>query len=158
MSRIHYPMTYTNYPFNAIWATVKLSRPSSRTFPASLTQKHQLEISLVSKHCVDTGRSRAFQFRTGHVKIGVVYPECSWQGVRARACVAVAGDRLLALNGRSAEGRSSHRLTPSELTKITNCDCPLIKRGNFTLQRHTCSFDTRRAGAAGALDTRSSGI
>lgn len=95
MSRIHYPMTYTNYPFNAIWAIVKLSRPSSRTFPATLTQKHQLEKSLVSKHCVDTGRSFAFVFRTGHVKIGVVSRE--WSGkVWARACVAVAGDRLLA--------------------------------------------------------------
>lgn len=81
-------MTYTNYPFNAIWAIVKLSRPSSRTFPASLTQKHQLEKSLVSKHYVDTGRSRAFVFRTGHVKIVVVsrvrVARC--EGARVRRC------------------------------------------------------------------------
>lgn len=45
MNRIHYPMTYSNYPFNAIRAIVKLSSATSRTFPATLTQKHQLKES-----------------------------------------------------------------------------------------------------------------
>lgn len=142
-------MTYTNYPFNAIWAIVKLSRLSSRTFPATLTQKHQFtsELTPCGHRSIVRGRvwNRSCQNWSSIQRV-------EWQGVRARASLWPATD-YSQLNGRSAEGRSSHRLTPSELTKITNCDCPLIKRGNFTLQRHTCSFDTRRAGAAGALDT-----
>lgn len=59
---------------------------------------------------MDTGRSRVFEFRTGHVKIGVVYPEFEWQGVRARACVAVAGDRLLAAEWAHGGGA---KLAPS---------------------------------------------
>lgn len=87
---------------------------------------HQLEKSLVSKHSRSTGCTRAFVFQTGHFKIVVVYPEFSESGCEgARASLRPARD-YSRLNGRPAEGRSSLRLTPRELTKITNCNCLLI--------------------------------
>lgn len=71
---------------------------------------------------------RAFVLRTGHFKIVVVYPEFGESGCEgARASLRPARD-YSRLNGRPAEGRSSLRLTPSELTKITNCNCLLINQ------------------------------
>lgn len=96
MNWIHYPMTWTNYPFNAIWGIVSSSCATSRTFPASLTQKHRSMKSLVSKHSVNTERSRRFVFRTGHCKREAQGFRSVKQAVRARACVAAASARLLA--------------------------------------------------------------
>lgn len=147
MSRIHYPMTYSNYPFNAIWAIVNSSKATSRTFPASLTQRHQLEESQLSKHFRNTSGKCSC--------LGAVISNLEWRiqsfqrkAVRARACVAAAGVRLLASEWALGGGaKLAARLTPSELTKITNCNCPLIKNSHFTIHCNTCrpDYDTDRA-------------
>lgn len=109
-------MTCTNYPFNAIWAIVQSSIARSRTFPPSLTQKHQIEKSLVSKHSRNTGRSRAFVSRSGHFKIVVVYPEFSaWQeGARVRRRPARDYTRL---NGHRRRGEARYVSLPASLRK-----------------------------------------
>lgn len=94
--------------------------------PTSLTQKHQLEKSLVVKHCVNTGRSRAFVFRTGHLKSVIVYPEFERQAVWGHARVSLRPARdYSCLNGRTAEGRSYVSL-PASLRKSPIATVPSL--------------------------------
>lgn len=100
-------MTYSNYPFNVIWAIVNVSSAISRTFSASLTQKHQLTKSQRSKHSVGTDWQRAFESRAGHFNFGIGYPELSvtgCEGARVRLCGRCATTRT---QWAPAEGRSS---------------------------------------------------
>lgn len=128
MSRIHYPMTYSNYPFNAIRAIVKLSSATSRTFPATLTQKAPIIGITVSNHSRNTSCKRScFQPVISILMVlSRVFSGRLWGRERASLRSACDYSRWMGAGG----GAKLARRTPSELTKNTNCNCPLINRGN----------------------------
>lgn len=118
MSRIHYPMTCCNYPFNVIWGIVKVSRATSRTFSASHTQKHGNQ----RNHCGGNtvwSHSEGERSRFGAVISNSVSGIQSFQrvAVRARASRSAAGARLLALNGRRRRGEARYVSLPVSLRK-----------------------------------------
>lgn len=129
-SRIHYPMTYCNYPFNVIWAIVNVSS-SSRTFSAALTQKHQLTKSQRSKHTVNTNWSRAF-VQTGHFKFDIGYPEFSAAGcecARVRVCGRCATTRSMGAGGGAK--LTSRGSLPASLRKSPIASVPSLNDAHF---------------------------
>lgn len=137
-SRIHYPMTCCNYPFSVIWAIVNVSS-SSRTFSASLTQKHQTMLSQESIHKVVTGYRGYWRgYWWAWVSVSVVQSHAAGG---ERACVSAADARLLA-EWAPAEGRSSRLAAPApgELTKNTNCACPLSTMLYLHMSVQTLTF------------------
>lgn len=90
-------------------------------------------------------------FPTGHFKssgLSRVFSGRLWGRARASLRPAYDYSRWMGAGG----GAKLKRRTPSELTKITNCNCPLINRGNSFNCDTYCSFCPMPARSANALD------
>lgn len=141
-SRIHYPMTYSNYPFNVIWGIANVQRDVSYILSVTHSKAPIREITgqTLCEHGLIAsarGRNRSFVIR---------HQSFQRQAVRARArvCGRCATTRV---NGRT-EGRSSPRLAGHGSAQRAYRDhqlrlspwtvnCPLIYRCSLHINSHT---------------------
>lgn len=121
-SRIHYPMTYSNYPFNVIWGIANVQRDVSYILSVTHSKAPIKEITGQTLWArIDRERSWSEPVICNSAS---VFRGRLWGRARGSA----AGAQLLAWMGaRRGEARRVSRATaqPSELTEITNCACPL---------------------------------